>query len=228
MLENKGKESGSPQVPDVVTKVTIGNEFIDQYGHVNYKRFPDIFEKGQDDLMERAGINFDQIEAQYGLRSFVITMTPTYKGQVKTGDEVALHTVISRIGNTSIAYSQKMEMVAIEVAAFQLVVVLVNSEGKPTRIPDDLREKLKPYDIGEEDLLNQPIEVLGLTDRVRNVLARDKSFWNSRMNRSETSFRTVGDIDRLSDEVLDKIPHMGNKSIKEIREKIATYKARNG
>ena len=81
-------EVGPSRGSDVTTEVKIGNEFIDPYGHVNYKRFPDIFEKGQDDLMERAGINFDQIEGRYGLRSFVITMTPTYKGQVKVGDEI--------------------------------------------------------------------------------------------------------------------------------------------
>ena len=148
MVENRNEEVGSPQVP-IVTEVTIGNEFIDQYGHVNYKRFPDIFEKGQDDLMERAGINFDQIEAQYGLRSFVITMKPTYKGQVKTGDQIKLHTAIDRIGNTSITYGQKMENAGTEVADFQLVVVLVNSENKPTRIPDDLKQRLKPYEVKE-------------------------------------------------------------------------------
>ena len=149
MSMTHSKETGSPQPPDVVTNVTISNEFIDQYGHVNYKRFPDIFEKGQDDLMGKAGINFEQIEAQYGLRSFVMTMTPTYKGQVKAGDQIKLHTAISKIGNTSIAYSQRMENGGAEVADFQLVVVLVNSEDKPTRIPDALKQRLSPYEVKE-------------------------------------------------------------------------------
>ena len=151
MVKQVGKErENSPtQTPDVVTNIVIGNEFIDQYGHVNYKRFPDIFEKGQDDLMERAGINFEQIEAQYGLRSFVITMKPTYKGQVKAGDQIRLHTVIDRIGNTSIAYGQRMENGDTGVAEFQLVVVLVNAEDKPTRIPDALKQRLSPYEVKE-------------------------------------------------------------------------------
>lgn len=148
MVENRNEEVGSPQVP-IVTEVTVGNEFIDQYGHVNYKRFPDIFEKGQDDLMERAGINFDQIEAQYGLRSFVITMKPTYKGQIKAGDQIKLYTAINRIGNTSIIYGQRMENAGTEAADFELVVVFVNSEDKPTRVPDDLKQRLKPYEVKE-------------------------------------------------------------------------------
>jgi len=148
MVEKRSEEVGSPQVP-IITEVIIGNEFIDQYGHVNYKRFPDIFEKGQDDLMERAGINFDQIEAQYGLRSFVITMKPTYKGQVKTGDQIKLYTAINRIGNTSITYGQRMENAGMEAADFELVVVFVNSEDKPTRVPDDLKQRFKLYEVKE-------------------------------------------------------------------------------
>ena len=222
------KETGSPQPPDVVTNVTIGNEFIDPYGHVNYKRFPDIFEKGQDDLMERAGINFDQIEAQYGLRSFVITMTPTYKGQVKAGDQIKLYTMISKIGNTSITYGQRMENGDAEVADFQLVVVLVNSEDKPTRIPDDLRQRLKPFVDRKEDLLDKTIDVLGLNNRVRNSLARDNGYFNTELNRRETRFKTVGDIDRMPDKDLDRVLHIGEKSIREIRGRVAAYKARNG
>lgn len=220
------REGNLPQAPNVITEVTIGNEFIDQYGHVNYKRFPDIFEKGQDDLNERAGINFDQIEAQYGLRSFVITMKPTYKGQVKIGDQIKLYTAIDRIGNTSITYGQRMENAGTEVADFQLVVVLVNSEDKPTRIPDDLKQRLKPFVDKKEDLLNQPIEALGLSNLVKNTLIGYLGFVPK--ERGGSPYGRIRDIDSASDEELLKVKRLGPKSLEEIRERIAAYKAENG
>lgn len=53
---------GQQPNPVQLTEVNIGREHIDEYGHVNYKAYPKIFEAGQDDYMNRRGIGFDEIE----------------------------------------------------------------------------------------------------------------------------------------------------------------------
>lgn len=130
---------------DVVTNLVITKEFIDQYNHVNYKAYPQLLEDGQNRLMDIAGtVGFEQIEKDYGLRSVVVAMNVEYKGDLKEGEQVKVHTSITRLGNTSITYNQWVEKEGLRETSLTLVVVLVDSQGKPTKIPDALREKLEP------------------------------------------------------------------------------------
>lgn len=139
-------EAISPTATEVITPVAIRPEFIDQYGHVNYKRFPDIFESGQDDLMEKCiEGGFDGVDSTYGVRNFVKRTDTTINGQLLAGDEVLQHTSIGRLGSTSITFNQRMEKDGQNVADQTMVVVIVDKDNKPLPIPEDLRGKLQPY-----------------------------------------------------------------------------------
>lgn len=110
---------------------------------------------------------------------------------------------------------------------------MVNSEDKPTRIPDELRQRLKPFVDKREDLLNQSVKVLGLSGRVENVLNRHHGRYrihpDKGYERIESSFdHTVRGIDRASDEELLKVKQLGPKGLRETRKKIAAYKTRHG
>lgn len=50
-----------PSVPVDITEQTINVEH-DQYGHVNYKAYPGLFEPGQDAYVAARGLTFEGIE----------------------------------------------------------------------------------------------------------------------------------------------------------------------
>lgn len=66
----------------------------------------------------------------------------TYNGELLENDRPIIATSVGRIGNTSISYHQELQKGGESVADLELVVVLVDSEGKPTTIPDDIKSRL--------------------------------------------------------------------------------------
>ncbi|OGK29503.1 hypothetical protein A3B02_02685 [Candidatus Roizmanbacteria bacterium RIFCSPLOWO2_01_FULL_42_14] len=126
----------------VTTELAIGSEHIDQYGHVNYKAYPALFERGQDAYMALCGVNFDDIEQRFGLRSVVVSIALNYCNELCQGDQTSMVTVIARLGNSSFTFNQKLVHGEEHVADLEMVVVMVNKDGVPTRIPDELRKML--------------------------------------------------------------------------------------
>lgn len=128
-----------------IHEMVVPSDMADEYGHVNYKHFPCLFEPAQDALMARRGTSFAGIEGRYGLRSFVKKLAVTYQGQVFSGQNYRITTELA-LGNTSLTYKQNI--LAYRgydldvVATLELVVVLVETDGRPGPIPPDLREML--------------------------------------------------------------------------------------
>ena len=122
-------------------QMAIGPELIDEYGHVNYKNFPGLFEPAQDAFMAERGCSFDAIERHWALRSFVGKLVVSYKGQVFAGQTIRISTTV-KPGMTSATYHQIMEGPDGIVAELELLVVFVGVSGKATPIPQELREIL--------------------------------------------------------------------------------------
>lgn len=120
---------------------------IDQYGHVNYKAYPRVFEPGQDQYMDERGVGFAKIEEGYGLRSFVKAFSITYEGQLFQDQQAEIRTRIDRLGRTSINYKQQLFVNNNRIALMQMTVVLVDEFDKPAEIPDVLRQKLEPENL---------------------------------------------------------------------------------
>jgi|SRR3989344_3576751 len=123
-------------------RLVIPTDTVDEYGHVNYKNFPRLFEPAQDDVIYRKIFGFAAIEKHWGLRSFVKRLSVTYEGQLLAGEQATITTDLT-LGNTSVTFAQKMVTKRGPVASLELVVVLVTADGRPCPIPPDLRELLK-------------------------------------------------------------------------------------
>ena len=123
--------------------IVVGHEHIDHYGHVNYKALPALVEPEQDRFMEIHVISFDEILQRFGLRSFVRHISVDYNGEIKEGDVVNLLTWIYKLGRTSITYKQALLKDESNVAEYEMVVVLVDKLGRPSRIPEELRTLLE-------------------------------------------------------------------------------------
>ncbi len=122
-------------------QTTIGPDLIDEYGHVNYKDFPGLFEPAQDDFMAERGCSFEEIERRWSLRSFVCRLAVLYKRPVLAGQAVRILTTVSS-SVSSASYHQVMECSGDTVAELDLLVVFVGKDGRPSSIPQELREIL--------------------------------------------------------------------------------------
>lgn len=123
------------------TLLKVTPEHIDQYGHVNYLAVPKLYEIAQDRALEECGLSFQKLETR-GIRSFVRRTELDYFDQLFEGDEVAVSTAVG-IGNTSMTFDQYMEKAGKRTSQYRLVAVAVDSEGKKTAIPEDVREAFK-------------------------------------------------------------------------------------
>lgn len=133
----------TPQThPIQVTEMVIGPEFIDSYGHVNYKAYFALLEPAQDQYIEDRGLNgFDEIERRFGLRSFVKKVELINNSELLEGDKAVVTTSIGHIGNTSFSFIQSIALDGRNVADYTIVIVLTNEQGKAP-IPNQLRDDL--------------------------------------------------------------------------------------
>ena len=124
------------------TTLRIDGEHLDQYGHVNYRSLPLLYEIAQDRALEECGLSFQGLETKYGLRSFVRRTEADYFDQLFEGDDVLVTTSVN-IRNTSMIFDQYMEKGQKRTSQLKLIVVTVDSEGRKTAVPDDIKEAFK-------------------------------------------------------------------------------------
>lgn len=124
-------------------EVVIKKSYADKYGHVNYKKYLDLFRRGQNDFAKKRRLSFSEIEKTYGLRSVVRQMNAEYIGEVFPSEKVLINTKIRKIGNSSFTYHQEILREGKMVTRFDLTIVMIDRNGKPTTIPTDIRTKLQ-------------------------------------------------------------------------------------
>lgn len=123
-------------------EVVIKKSYADKYGHVNYRKYLDIFRRGQDDFAKKRGISFSEIEKTFNLRSVIRQMSIEYVEQVFPSEKVQMHTRVGKIGNSSFTYAQEILRGEKITTRFTSTIVMINRSGKSTAIPSDIRAKL--------------------------------------------------------------------------------------
>ena len=76
----------------------------------------------------------------------VVDLQTEFKGMCRHGDEVSITLSLSKVGNSSMGMEYKIEHAGLlKLRARAVVVYSTVPDGKPLRIPDDLRKALLPY-----------------------------------------------------------------------------------
>jgi acyl-CoA thioester hydrolase len=143
-LQPEPTEKKSPLQQENITQLEIGDDFIDFNDHVHYSNYADVFEVGRSDFLSARGLDYEEIESEYGLRRFVKRMDVTYHAPMFNGDKVEIATGVERVGNSSVSYSQSIRKDDEPVAEGNITIVFVNKNGKAASIPVDIKEKLSP------------------------------------------------------------------------------------
>ena len=118
-------------------------DFSGMVYHASYVRF---MERGRSDFLRLRGVGHLALaEGEYGgspLAFAVARMTIDFKKPARIDDVLAIETRVGKIGGAIIRLAQTIRRDETVLVTAEVSVVLVNTAGKPQRIPPDLMERI--------------------------------------------------------------------------------------
>lgn len=105
--------------------------------HSNYFKFA---ERARTEWLRSAGWDRPRQEKELGIAFYVRQAEIDYRGPARLDDLLHTTAEVLVIGNTSITLRQVVSRDDKVLAEMKIVLVAVNSEGKPVRFPPQLRE----------------------------------------------------------------------------------------
>ncbi|RKX61021.1 MAG: acyl-CoA thioesterase [Thermodesulfobacteriota bacterium] len=105
----------------------------------NYLR---LFEIGRTELIRKIGINYKDIEKNYGIILPVVEVFAKYKASAKYDDILNIKTRLKELKPYKIVFEYKIYKNSILLTEGYTVHVPINKEGKIVKLPKELIEKL--------------------------------------------------------------------------------------
>ena len=117
----------------------------DPAGIVFYPQFFYLLHEAQEDFFAHIGFaEHHMINGGYGVP--IVDLKTQFLGMCRNGDDVDITLALSKLGNSSIG--MEYEILGggqVKLRASGVVVYSKVPDGKPVRLPDDLRAALLPY-----------------------------------------------------------------------------------
>ncbi len=115
--------------------------------HANYICF---CERGRSDMLRDMGLPASEIFEKVGIGFVIRHIDCEYLKMVKLDDLLTVETAVLAMKNTSFIMRQTIYCQNSPVFKMDVTVVCVDIEGKPSRAPQDLRNKFSDYLIKED------------------------------------------------------------------------------
>jgi acyl-CoA thioester hydrolase len=115
----------------------------DQMGVAWHGGFFAWFEVGRTDLLRRRGCTYRDLEEQ-GLRFPVVEAQARYLKPARYDDVLEIHTRLTELGHVRLAFAYEVRREGTEgpLALGSTVHASLDREGRPCRLPDELRRRL--------------------------------------------------------------------------------------
>lgn len=107
--------------------------------HASYIRF---MERGRTELLRDRGIDQTALKNESGLVFVISAMSINFRVAAKMDDQLLVETAITELGGASIIMKQKITRGADEIADADVTCAVLSPDGKPARIPADVKERL--------------------------------------------------------------------------------------
>lgn len=104
--------------------------------HANYLK---LCERARTESLRAMGFENSQIRTEYGAIIVVKSLEAEYLSPSKLDDLLTIQTRILSIKNTSFVMEQKAIRNNVCIFSMNVVLVFVNEEGRPTKIPDAVK-----------------------------------------------------------------------------------------
>ena len=124
-------------------KVKVFYEDTDAGGVVYYANYLKFFERARTEAIAEIGLSNNKLLKDFGILIIVKSCNIDYKKPAKLEDQLEIKSIITSISNTSFKMMQKVFRDKELLTSCEIHLVIVEKNGKPTRIPDELRKKIQ-------------------------------------------------------------------------------------
>jgi acyl-CoA thioester hydrolase len=128
-----------------VFPVRVYYEDTDAGGIVYYANYLKFAERARTELLRDVGIEQARLLEDPGLGFAVQSCAVTYRRPARLDDALEVHSVLRQLSGATIHARQRIMRGAEEVAQLDVSVVCLKRDGRPGRIPGDVRHALQPY-----------------------------------------------------------------------------------
>ena len=124
------------------TEIRVRYQETDNMGVVYYANYFIWFEVARTEYLRSAGVSYRKLEEK-GAYLMVASATCQYKAPARYDDVVRIQTWIPRLKNSSLQFEHKLFIGDKLIAAGESVHVFTNSNGRPIRVPEEIRDLYK-------------------------------------------------------------------------------------
>ena len=130
---------------------------LDPYGHLNHSVYVQLFETGRIELLDEAGLGLHDLEGE-GYRFVVSQITTRFLASAVGGDALVVETEVLEIRRASSRWGQRILRIDADaengatsetvLATQEVVAAVTGTNGRPTRFPDAMVDRLRPWLVG--------------------------------------------------------------------------------
>lgn len=130
--------------PAFEVHVQVRSYELDSFGHLNHAVYLQYFEFARFEALAAGGFDVREL-GRRGEGVHVVRVEVDYRRETRLGDLLVIRTVARELRNSSMTLEQRAllggdpEAVAAEA---RVVAVWIGSDGRPMRIPDDVRRAI--------------------------------------------------------------------------------------
>ena len=123
-------------------KLKVFYEDTDAGGVVYYANYLKFFERARTDAISNIGLSNKKLLDEYGVFIIVKSCNVEYLKPAKLEDQLEIKSRIIYTSNTSFKMKQKAFRDQELITDCEIHLVIVDKSGRPTKIPDILKEKI--------------------------------------------------------------------------------------
>ena len=126
-------------------RVKVYYEDTDSGGVVYYANYLKFLERARTEALFSIGFSNKKIQDKFKSLIIVKSCNIEYKKSAYLEDELLVRSFVKSITKTSFFMSQIITKGDEMIIESQVRLVFINKDGKPTKIPDEIYNKFKPY-----------------------------------------------------------------------------------
>ena len=126
-------------------KLKVYYEDTDSGGVVYYANYLKFLERARTEALFAIGFSNKKIQEQFNSLIIVKSCNIEYKKSAHLEDELTIRSFVKSITKTSFFMNQVISKENEIIVEAQIHLVFVNKDGKPTKIPENIYSKFKPY-----------------------------------------------------------------------------------
>ena len=126
-------------------KLKVYYEDTDSGGVVYYANYLKFLERARTEALFAIGFSNKKIQEQFNSLIIVKSCNIEYKKSAHLEDELTIRSYVKSITKTSFFMNQVISKENEIIVEAQIHLVFVNKDGKPTKIPENIYSKFKPY-----------------------------------------------------------------------------------